>query len=178
MLINKVKPFTTYSMTILILILIQSCIPPSTDQIEKIDTPNNSKIKDFGIKITGQIIYQFYQKYGFTDLKEHLILIVKPENVDHISTDLPFDSLDIKRVEKIDMQKFIKDKPIIFVYEKNMHTDIRLESEEYDSGKEKLVFHENGKYELIQTDSTETIFVFDSQTGLLYAESKKQSNGH
>jgi hypothetical protein len=170
------KQFTTYSLTILTAILIQSCIPPSTDQTEKIDTPDHTKTKDFGIEITGQTIYQFYQKYGFTDLEEQLILIVKPDNVDFLTADLPFDSLDIKRLEKIDLRKFIKDKPVIFAPEKTMQADIRLESKEYDSGQDKSVFHNEGKYGLTKTDTTETIFMFDSQTGLMYVESKKQNN--
>lgn len=92
------------------------------------NTPDNAKMTDFGIKINGQIIYQFYQKYGFTDIEEQLIMVVKPGNIDDVTTDLPFDSLDIKRLGKIDLRKFIKDKPVIFAPEKTLQADIRLES--------------------------------------------------
>jgi len=86
---------------------------------------------------------------------------------------LPFDSLDIIKPGKIDMGKFLKDKPVNFAPEKTAQSDIRLESREYDSGQDKSVFHNQGKYMLTKNDSIETIYVFDNQTRLLYIESIK-----
>jgi hypothetical protein len=164
---------TKYIITLLTLVFIQACIPPSIDKTEKITKPDNTKIKDFGIQITGETIYQFYQKYGFTDQEEQLILIVRPDNTDLLSMALPFDSVEIKKIERIDMRKLVKDKPINFEPEKTLQTDIRIESKEFDSGKDKIVHHVAGKYRLVQNDSVETVYIFDSETGLLYIESKK-----
>ncbi|MEM7655477.1 MAG: hypothetical protein AAF399_05055 [Bacteroidota bacterium] len=162
-----------YSLAIWIILVSQSCIPPSTDQVVQLTKPDNNIIKDFGYTVSGQVLYQFYQQYGFTDLEEQLIMIVRPGEVDYLISVLPFDTLDINRLEKIDMRKFIKGKSIMFAPEKAIHSDIRLTSQEYDSGQTITVFHEAGKYGWTQTDTTETIFVFDSKTNLLYVESKK-----
>ncbi|MEH0154517.1 hypothetical protein V6R21_10260 [Limibacter armeniacum] len=162
-----------YKAIIVILALNQSCITPSTDEIQKIDKPDYLKIKSFGIGETGQIIYQFYQKYGFTDLEEQLILITKPEKIDFLTSDLPLNLTDLQNLEKIDVRKFKRDTSIIYEVEKYIHSDMRLESEEFDSSKNKSVFHVKGKYKFVQTDSVETLWLFDKQTGLMYIESKK-----
>lgn len=160
---------------LLTLTLIQSCIPPSADKTERLTQPDNTKIKRFAIQITGETIYQFYQKYGFNETEEQLILIVKPDNTDLLKLPLPIDSADIKKLKSINMEKLIKDKPINFESEKTLQSDIRIESEEFDSGKDKTIYHTKGKYKLVQNETTETIYIFDSKTGLVYIESKKNN---
>jgi len=162
-----------YCLITLISIFIQSCIPSSTDQIEIIDTPDILTIDTFGVDTTGQIIYQLYQKYGFTDLEEQLILIIKPEKISNLTSVLPFDSLDIQRIEKIDLRKFIKGTLLNIALEKLIYSDIRIESKEFYSGQSKSIFYNKGQYQLVKTDTTEIIYVFDYQTGLMYIESKK-----
>ena len=167
------KQLTTYFYEFLIVVLLGSCILPSTDKIKNLDNPDNSITKEFGIDIDGKIIYQFYQKYGFSDFEEQLILIVKTNTVDFLTTKLPFDSKKKKKLNRIDLNKFIIDKPINFDSEKTIQSDIRLTSKEYDARKNDLVLYNNGNYKLIHNDSIETIYVYDWLNGLMYIESKK-----
>ena len=161
------------STLILTWIFMQSCIPQSTENIKKIEAPDKSIIDKFGIKPTGEIIYQFYQKYGLTDLEEHLIMIVRPANTKVLTLNLPFDSLVISRLEHINFGKFVKNSPVDFSAEKTNQADIRLEAKEFDSGKERAINYGRGKYKIIRNDSVETLFVYDKQAKLLYIESKR-----
>ena len=166
------KRFRIYIL-ILTLTLTQSCLPPSKDQIQKIETPDKALLSDFGIELSGEIIYQFYQKYGFTDLEEQLILVMKPRGFDLKMSDQPLNSPEIKSLQKTSIRKFTDNQPIDFTHEKFQQADIRLESKEYDSGQSKSVHFNNRTYRIIQTDSTETIYVLDHQTQLMYVESIK-----
>jgi hypothetical protein len=167
------KQLTVYTIIALIGITIQSCSHPSSNSIEKISKPDRKKVKDFGINISGDIVYQFYEKYGFTDIEEHQILVVKSDNVSFLTSTLPFDSIDIRRLQRIDLRKFIKDKPVDFEPEKIFQEDIRIESKEFDARKEMPVFHDEGKYGITLNDSVETVYVFDKRTELMYVESRK-----
>jgi hypothetical protein len=158
---------------ITLMVTIQSCIFPNSNQIEKIDRPDKEKAKDFGVKTYGEIVYQFYEKYGFTDIEEHLIMIVKSDNVNFLTSTLPFDSIATKGLQRIDLKKFTNDSPVNFELEKSLQEDIRIEGKEFDGRQEKPVFHDCGKYGITMNDSIETVYVFDNRTGLLYIESKK-----
>lgn len=164
---------TVYIIITLMGMTIQSCSPSSSNQIEKIDKPDREKVRDFGINVSGEIVYQFYEKYGFTDIEEHQLLIVKSDNVDFLTSTLPFDSIDIRRVQRIDLRKFIKDKPVDFESEKIFQQDVRIESKEFDVRKEIPVFHNEGKYGITLNDSVETVYVFDQRTGLMYVDSRR-----
>lgn len=52
----------------------QSC--NSSTQPSVIKNPDYKILKQFKIETTGQVIYQLYQKYGFTDIEEQLVLVL------------------------------------------------------------------------------------------------------
>lgn len=162
-----------YILTILTVVIIQSCISSSADEIEKREEPDKVVLKKFGINTKGKILYQFYQSYGFTDKEEQLIMIVDPDKFDFLTNDLPFDSIKIKRMEYIDFRKFRTNAQINFEPDKAMFSDIQLESWEYDNGDNKKVFCGQGKYKIAKSKSLETIFLYDQKSKLLYIESKR-----
>lgn len=148
-------------------------MPPSTRKNQNLSKPDNTILKDFGIENNGRIVYQFYEKYGFTDIEEHLILLVETDNFDHLNYDLPLESdLNLSFV-KIDLKKFETDEKLNLNLEKELHSDIRIDSKEYDSGVLPDFSFQKGKYHLTRTDTIETIYILDSISGLLYIESKK-----
>ncbi len=162
-----------YLLTLLIAFIFQSCISPSSEKIETLKNPDILILKDFGLNVSGEIIYQFYQSYGFTDKEEQLIMIVKPNDIEYLVNELPFDSVEIRKMERIDFTKFIKDDQINFEPDKIMQADIRIEAKEYDKGDKRNVFYGRGKYKLSKSDTLETAILYDGQTKLLYVESKK-----
>ena len=153
-------------------VIAQSCVSSSSVKVERLSEPDNFLLDEFGLKNPGKIIYQFYQSYGFTDKEEQLIMIVEPGNLDFLTNDLPFDSIEIRIMERIDFRKFLKSGQINFEPDKVMHTDIRLESWEYGNW-EKKIFCEEGRYKLVKDDTLETVILYDYMTKLLYVESKK-----
>jgi hypothetical protein len=167
-----------YFIVFFTIILTQSCLSPSNVQINKIDKPDDSKTKVFGIKAKGKIFYQFYQKYGFNDLEEQLIMILKPDKLDRFKQSLPISSKNLDRFNKIDMGKFILDKPINFKQEKTIQSDIRLEATEFNSGDTTSIFYKTGTYKFKITNGIETIYVYDNKSGLMYIESKRSENNH
>ncbi len=158
---------------ILVLGILPSCITPSSDRPKQLDKPDIQILNEFGINVNGRVVYQFYQKYGFTDLEEQVILIIEPDSHFVLDAHLPFDSVDVEKINVIDMRKFIEDGPINFWPEKHINADIRLESLEYDTLGDKSVFHSVGTYSIVQTDSVETLYVLDEQSGMMYIESKR-----
>jgi len=142
------------------------------NKIEQINKPEYNVVNDFGMKINGEIIYQFYNQYGNTDIEEHLIMIVKQDNISFLNSSLPLDSTDIKKLSRINFRKFTMGKPVNIEPEKKCQEDIRNESREFKGRKETYVFYGEGKYGITFNDSIETLYVFDNKTGLMYVESK------
>lgn len=153
--------------------LMTSCISSSTTKIETLNNPDKEITKQFGIDNNDEILYQFYEKYGFTDIEEHLILIVKTNKINKLIPELPIDSIEFKKMKKIDSRKFTKNKIIDFKSDKNINQDIRIESKVFDKGIKNLLIEYNGKCAIISNDSLETIFIMDRKNNLLYFESKK-----
>lgn len=175
-LVLKMKRTSPQKMLVGVLILLQSCIPPSTEPVTQLDQPDRSKIDAFGIQVSGQIAYQFYHKYGFTDIEEHLILVVQPDEPLALGSDLPMTVVDADRLKVINKSKFTKDSTLNFAPGTYAHADIRIEALEFYAGQELQIFVKSGTYEIIQTDSAETLILSDEQSGMVYIESKTVSD--
>ena len=161
---------------IVLTISTSSCLPPSSIKVKEIQSPETNYIENFNLKFDGEILYQFYQKYGFTDLEEQLILIVKPNSTDLLINELPFNTMEFNRLERIQTNYFFNQAFLNLKVKKDAFMDIRIESKEYNPIDTIKFDASKGKYLILTTDSVETLYVWDSNNNYLYIESNKKHN--
>lgn len=105
------KHITKYLLVILLITNITSCIPPSEAKIEKMESADGILHMDFEVLASGEILYQFYHKYGFTDIEEQFITIIRCDEIEvsFLDSTLPLDTNKMKELSKIDIRKFRTD---------------------------------------------------------------------
>ena len=130
-----------------------------------------SLIEEFGID-SNELVYQYYQAFGFTDLCEDLRLISKQPTALELQKNLPLTQEDLALINRFpNKSDSIQEKIMMGNLEaRNAQRDIELRFLEYipDSS---LVFQlKEGEYEIIQTDTSSILKIFDSINKLLYIE--------
>ena len=150
-----------------ILLVLNSCSFSSTEQIEEIKKPDLAIITNFGITIPNEVEYQFYQKYGFTDVVEHLVLIVKgnPKITE------PATLVKLNDLELINTGKFNDGKAIGFNLKSELQGDVLIGGKHFESDKSHEVIYSKGQTLAFKSESRETVIVHDEATGLVYVES-------
>jgi hypothetical protein len=161
------------SICLILLCLLISCIPPSTEKVEQTPSPNNNHSKTFETENYGTIQYQLYKKYGFTDIEEQLIEIHKPKGKIKLKNRLPIDSTIMTTLELIDTRKFRPSFKINYLPEKTINSDILIKSEEYSVKRTPVLSYEKGQYEIVKTENKESIIIYDELNQLIYVEIKK-----
>ena len=144
----------------------------TNDKAENI--PNMNLATEFEIDST-QLVYQYYQKFGFTDVCEDIRMVSKLKDSPNFKKKLPITQDDLKAINefsnKVDL---IKGSQISFDSNtRNEFYDIELDFIEFTSDSLLTVKLTNGEYEIIQTDLTSTLKIFDKESGLLYVESHR-----
>ena len=158
---------------VIISLFVLSC-GPQPAEIENLNQPSWAIYEQFGYKPEGEIIFQFYHEYGFTDKILHLITIVKPAKDVRFENSLPLDSVSIADLSLIDTRKFIKGKPIIFTPDYQLNADVSIVAKQYHLNQSDLnVFHESGSYQIKRIGDSEMITLYDEISGLIYLEQKK-----
>ncbi len=134
--------------------------------------PNMNLAVEFGIDST-QLVYQYYQKFGFTDVCEDLRMISKLKDSPEFKKRLPITEDDLKTINEFSNKvDSIKGSQISFESNpRNQFYDIELDFIEFSSDSVLTIQLTNGEYEIIQTELTSTLKVFDRESGLLYVES-------
>ena len=148
------------------------CSCGTSNKIES--KPDMSLALEFGLDST-QLVYQYYQKFGFTDVCEDLRMLAKLKDSPQFKKRLPITNDDLKIINgfsnKVDS---IKDSQISFeTNTRSKFYDIELDFIEFSSDSLLKIQLTNGEYEIIQTEMTSTLKVFDRESGLLYAESHR-----
>ena len=154
-------------------ISLTNCASDSNGILE-LTKPKMEFYNQFDFKPNGKITYQFYHEYGFTEKFWHLITITKPEFPPNLKYHLPLDDSILKKLKKIDLQKFIKNKPIMFNGDYKINSDITLTAEQFHNKESDLnIGHQNGTYSVEINKGIELIRIYDADKGIEYIELKK-----
>jgi hypothetical protein len=142
---------------------------PEPNKIE--NQPDYSLMEEFGID-SSEIVYQYYQEFGFTDVCEDLRLISKQPIASGLQNNLPLTQKDLAVINSFPNKRdSLQDRIIIGnSAARSAQQDIESRFLEYiqDSS---LVFQlKEGEYEIIQTDTSSILKIFDSINKLLYIE--------
>jgi hypothetical protein len=166
---NKIIKLTLIFLTI----LISNCASDSNGILE-LTKPKMEFYNQFDFEPSGIVTYQFYHEYGFTDKFWHLITIAKPEFPPNHKYSLPLDKNILKKLKKIDLQKFIENKPILFNGDYKTNSDISLTAEQFHFKESDLnIGHQNGTYSVEINGDVELIRIYDADKGIEYIELKK-----
>ena len=136
--------------------------------------PNMNLVMEFGIDST-QLVYQYYQKFGFTDVCEDLRMVTELKNSPEFNKRLPIDMGDLKIINEFSNKvDSIKGSTISFTSNSRIQFyDIELDFIEFSTDSLLTIHLNKGEYEIIQTELTSTLKIFDSESGLLYIESHR-----
>ena len=161
--------------TIIILaVLCTGCSSSNGSDVEELQNPKMDLYDQFGYTPEGEITYQFYHEYGFTDKVWHLITIVKPNSDSKLDKPLPLDSADLQRLEKIYSQKFMDGKPIFLTGDYKVNADVSLLVQEYHHKDSHLdINHVHGSYSIQKNGGVEILRIYDADKKLEYVELKK-----
>lgn len=159
---------------ILILLIVGLVLSSCSTSSKNEQKPNLHLAIEFGID-SSQLVYQYYQKFGFTDLCEDLRMVSKLNESPKLKNTLPISADDLKTINdftnKVDS---IDGSRISFESNSRGHFhDIEIDFIEYSSDSLLTIKLTKGEYEIIQTDFTSILKIFDSESGLFYVESHK-----
>lgn len=100
-------------------------------KISNHNIPNYVLSNKFGID-SSNIIYQYYQKYGFTDLCEDVKMIAKTDDSPLLTSKLPINSSDLKKLQTQSNRDYLTDTLQLFKYNNRQYQkDVELEYLEY-----------------------------------------------
>jgi hypothetical protein len=161
-----------------IILLLNSCGFDSQNKdtgIDELSAPKMDLYTQFDFKPNGEIIYQLYHEYGFTDKVWHLITIVKPDSKLEFEHKLPLDSNILwNNVDRIHIDKFVEGYPIQITNDYQMNSDVTISAEEYHNKEYKLnVNHNLGTYSVQKTGNIYLLRIYDPKNDLEYIELKK-----
>ncbi|MEO0897978.1 MAG: hypothetical protein AAFY71_16335 [Bacteroidota bacterium] len=163
----------TLYLCLLSLIFLSSCMKPSYVDIQQLDSPEASLHQHFGLNITGEVHYQYYQKYLHKEEREQLILILSPDSTNMKGGQLPLDQQLMEDFLWIDGKKYQEGSEISLEQLRLESQEQRTQAKEFVKDRLPAVSHQQGIWSLVQDDSTETLFVYDPAQQLLFIESKK-----
>ena len=140
---------------------------------EKQDSrPNMILAQQFGLD-TADVLAQYYQKFGFTDVCQDLRMVAKVSGDMYFEKTLPISADDLKRIHqfsnKLDsIANYQIEFPVIHRF---YNSDIELDYHTYYSDSLNTVQLNHGSYEIIQSRFGSVLKIFDNVNGLLYIES-------
>jgi hypothetical protein len=152
------------------LMVLYSCGASSETTIEIIGTPDLEIIAEFGVEPPKEIQYQFYQKYGFTDVVEQLIIVGRINKV----TKTVASTFGITNLEWIDSAKYREGQPIDVATAFDSQGDVLIEGKVFDKLEVRKLFFKIDDTSVFRTDSTETVMLIDRKNDLFFIESIKQ----
>ena len=136
--------------------------------------PNLTLAAEYNIDST-QIVYQYYQKFGWTDVCEDIRMVAKLNNSPNFKKRLPITEVDLKTIngfpDKVD--SFNISQISFNSNTRNHFHDIELDFFEFITDSSLTIELSDGEYEIIQTEFISILKVFDKESGLLYVESHK-----
>jgi hypothetical protein len=147
-----------------------SCEPSAKND----NKPDMNLAMEFGIDST-QLVYQYYQKFGFTDICEDLRMVSKMTESPNLNKKLPINADDLMTINEFSNKvDSIKCSTISFTSNtRGQFYDMELDFVEFSPDSLLTIQLTDGEYEIIQTELTSTLKIFDSELGLFYVESHR-----
>lgn len=136
--------------------------------------PNMVLASEYKIDST-QLVYQYYQKFGFTDVCEDIRMVAKLNNSPNFKKRLPITEDDLKIINGFSNKTDSINKSQISFNSntRSQFYDMKLDFIEFKTDTIMTIELSNGDYEIIQTNLTSTIKVYDKDSDLLYIESHR-----
>ena len=155
------------SFQIFLLLLLFGC---KTDT-SKESTLNVSIINEFKLD-SSKVIYQFYQKFGFTDLCEDIRIVSSLESSPNLKNELPISIENLKIINSFSnkVDSFNGKEISIVPNLRNVFNDIELIYNEYITDSVFTISFNKGKYELTNYKFESTLKIYDEESGMFYLE--------
>lgn len=133
--------------------------------------PLNKFMIDNNIDSTN-IKYQYYQKFGFTDICEHIRILSKIDSIPNLANDLPISYADRNLINRISNKtdSIFGDKILINYRDRNVFSDIELDFYEFQSDSNLVLNLTNGKYQVRISDFESELIIYDNKNKLIYYE--------
>ena len=142
-----------------------------TGQSKKENKANYELAREFEIDSVN-LIYQYYQKYGFTDLCEEIQMISDYKKTITYENKLPITPEDLENIKPI--FPCIGDSSLnVKRNSRSINEDIELDFREFSNDSNLDLNLLKGEYEYTQTEYFTTLKIYDAESGLTYWGIKK-----
>ncbi|MCH2081376.1 MAG: hypothetical protein MK226_03240 [Saprospiraceae bacterium] len=138
-------------------------------KIVRIESPIMDFYKEVNIQLHGEMIYQFYHKYGFTDVIDRVISISALEDSITLAHPYPIDSTILTKEGSFDYQRFLPEENIHIHKNYLVNKDVSLKVFEYGLPPDVMIIQE-GSYEVIQKGQISALRIIDKKKRLEYLE--------
>lgn len=152
---------------LLLLLSILSCTKEV--KIVRIESPIMDFYKEVNVQTNGEILYQFYHKYGFTDVIDRVISISAVENSIALAHPYPIDSAILNKQGSFDYQRFLPEENIHIHKNYLINKDVSLQAFEYGLPPDVMIIQE-GSYEVLQKGRILALRIIDKKKRLEYLE--------
>ena len=144
------------------------------NKTELLTNPNEALVKTFGLN-SKDIIYQYYQKFGFTDICEEIRIISKAAEPITLEKILPVNQQDIDLINKFSNKtdSFLAGQPLSIIPHREHFIDIELNYFEYKAMDSISVGISKGSYQIEQTEFESRLTIYDVENGLIFIEVHK-----
>jgi hypothetical protein len=157
-------------MRLLYLLLLFSTLSCTGEvKIVRIENPIMDFYKEVNVQPNGDMIYQFYHKYGFTDVVDRVISISALEDSIALAHPYPIDSTILNKVGSFDYQRFLPEENIHIHKNYLVNKDVSLKVFEYGLPPDVMIIQE-GSYEVLQKGQISTLRIIDKKKRLEYLE--------
>ena len=145
-----------------------SCVDAEKDETSEL---NKNLTEELGIDVS-DVLYQRFQKFGFTDVCEDIRIISKLSTSPELANQLPMTMEDLTKFNstpnKVDTLNGLS--ITTSAVPRDFYLDIELEYVNFVSDSNLTVQLEFGEYELKELAFGRQLTIFDSRNGLLYIE--------
>jgi len=133
--------------------------------------PNFTLSQEFGIDST-ELVYQYYQQFGFSDLCEDLRFVTKQLVEPSFKNVLPLSPEHLAIIAEFPNKgDLVREKIVIGNREaRSVNQDIELDFLEYIPDSTLIFQLQEGSYEIVQSDTSSILKIYDTIHKLLYIE--------
>ncbi len=127
--------------------------------------------KEQGID-SSNLVYQYYQKYGFTDVCEDLRMVAKNTRLTRFDKTLPLSAQDRQLLHSFSnkMDRLVGNQLVFTTHNRIWFRDIELDFVEFKLDSGLLLNLEKGTYQITQSEFVNKWEVLDENSGLYYVE--------
>lgn len=135
------------------------------------NTVNITLAEEFGVD-SKQLVYQYYQKFGFTDVCEDLRMVANQKEAPKFEKSLPITTEDMWIINSFSNKTDkISESPISFdTNNRKEFFDVELDFVEYTIDSNLVINLNTGQYEISQSDRASMFKIYDRESGMLYVE--------